>query len=76
MSSNLETQTELVRFTPIAFSLEELSKLWSFLLKIDYVLSTAYVASVVLIEADDATAAAAAARFSSAGWRHSRCGNR
>ena len=53
-SSNLHTQAELIRFTPITFSLEELSKLWSFLLKIDYVLSTAYVASVVLIETDDA----------------------
>ena len=53
-ASNLDTQAELVRFTPITFSLEELSKLWSFLLKIDYVLSTAYVASVVLIETDDA----------------------
>jgi hypothetical protein len=52
--ANLAGQPELVRFTPIAFSLEELSKLWSFLLKIDYVLSTAYVASVVLIETDDA----------------------
>jgi hypothetical protein len=52
-TSNLDTQSELVRFTPIAFTLEELSKLWSFLLKVDYVLSTAYVASVVLIEEDD-----------------------
>jgi hypothetical protein len=52
--SNLDTQAELVRFTPTTFSLEELSKLWSFLLKIDYVLSMAYVASVVLIETDDA----------------------
>jgi hypothetical protein len=51
--SNLQNQTQLVRFTPISFSLEELSKLWSFLLKVDYVLSAAYVASVVLIEADD-----------------------
>jgi hypothetical protein len=50
--SNLGTQTELIRFTPIAFTLEELSKLWSFLLKVDYVLSTAYVASVVLLEDD------------------------
>jgi hypothetical protein len=50
--SNLDTQTELIRFTPIAFTLEELSKLWSFLLKVDYVLSTAYVASVVLLEDD------------------------
>jgi hypothetical protein len=52
-ASNLDTQTELIRLTPIAFTLEELSKLWSFLLKVDYVLSTAYVASVVLIEEDD-----------------------
>jgi Pvc16 N-terminal domain/IPT/TIG domain len=50
--STLSTQTEQIRFTPIAFTLEELSKLWSFLLKVDYVLSTAYVASVVLIEDD------------------------
>lgn len=57
--SNLDQQTEVVRFTPINFSLEELSKLWSFLLKIDYVLSTAYVASVVLIETDDPTPAPA-----------------
>jgi Pvc16 N-terminal domain len=55
VDSNLANQPELVRFTPVAFSLEELSKLWSFLFKIDYVLSTAYVASVVLIETDDAT---------------------
>jgi hypothetical protein len=55
--SNLDQQPELVRFVPINFSLEELSKLWSFLLKIDYVLSTAYMASVVLIETDDATPA-------------------
>jgi hypothetical protein len=52
-TSNLDAQAELVRVTPIVFSLEELSKLWSFLLKVDYVLSTAYVASVVLIETDD-----------------------
>jgi hypothetical protein len=50
--STLSTQIEQIRFTPIAFTLEELSKLWSFLLKVDYVLSTAYVASVVLIEDD------------------------
>jgi hypothetical protein len=52
--ADLDRQSELVRFVPINFSLEELSKLWSFLLKIDYVLSTAYMASVVLIETDDA----------------------
>jgi hypothetical protein len=52
-ASNLDLQSQLVRFTPISFSLEEMSKLWSFLLKVDYVLSAAYIASVVLIEADD-----------------------
>lgn len=51
--ANLDQQPEAVRFTPVNFSLEELSKLWSFLLKTDYVLSIAYVASVVLIETDD-----------------------
>jgi hypothetical protein len=55
LSSGLETQSELIRFTPVSFSLEEMSKLWSFLLKVDYVLSAAYLASVVLIEADDVT---------------------
>lgn len=52
--ADLDQQIELVRFTPVILSLEELSKLWSFLLKTRYVLSAAYVASVVLIETDDA----------------------
>jgi Pvc16 N-terminal domain len=51
--ADLASQRELVRVTPINFTLEELSKLWSFLLKIDYVLSVAYQASVVLIGTDD-----------------------
>ena len=53
LSADLAGQPELVRVTPINFTLEELSKLWSFLLKIDYVLSVAYQASVVLIDTDD-----------------------
>jgi hypothetical protein len=48
--ADLSTQSERVRFRPVSFSLEELSKLWSFMLKTDYVLSAAYVASVVLID--------------------------
>jgi hypothetical protein len=48
--ADLADQAERVRFRPVSFSLEELSKLWSFLLKVDYVLSIAYVASVVLID--------------------------
>lgn len=52
-ASRLSQQIDLVRFTPINFSLEEMSKLWSVFLKSDYVLSVAYVAGVVLIETDD-----------------------
>ena len=52
-TADLAEQPELVRVTPINLTLEELSKLWSFLLKIDYVLSVAYQASVVLINTDD-----------------------
>jgi hypothetical protein len=51
--SHLSDQVDLVRFTPINFSLEEMSKLWSVFLKTDYVLSVAYMATVVLIETDD-----------------------
>jgi hypothetical protein len=51
--SDLADQVELVRFTPINFSLEEMSKLWSVFLKTDYVLSLAYMASAVLIETDE-----------------------
>jgi hypothetical protein len=39
-----------VRFTPLTISLEELSRLWSVLLQVQYVLSVAYKASVVLVE--------------------------
>jgi hypothetical protein len=52
-ASDLAAQVEMVRFTPVNFSLEEMSKLWSVFLKTDYVLSAAYVASVVLIETDE-----------------------
>jgi Pvc16 N-terminal domain len=53
--SGLAVQSQLIRFTPVTYTLEELSKLWSFLLKVDYVLSAAYVASVLLIQTDDPT---------------------
>jgi hypothetical protein len=48
--SDLAEQPELVRFTPLPLSLEELSRLWSVMLQTQYVLSVAYRASVVLIE--------------------------
>lgn len=57
--ADLSGQSERVRFRPVSFSLEELSKLWSFLLKTDYVLSAAYLASVVLIDAPEPVAAPA-----------------
>ena len=47
-TADLDQQSDLVRFVPINFSLEELSKLWSFLLKIDYVLSAASVTTARL----------------------------
>ncbi len=51
--SGLESQVERVRFTPTALSLEEFSKLWSAFFQVEYSLSAAYQASVVLIESDD-----------------------
>jgi hypothetical protein len=56
--SNLADEVELVRFTPAALSLEELSKLWSVFFQIPYTLSVAYQASVVLIESEDTPRAA------------------
>jgi hypothetical protein len=43
---------ERVALTPTALTLEELSKLWSTLFRVPYVLSIAYRASVVLIESE------------------------
>jgi len=49
--TDLNEQVERVSFTPLALNLEELSKLWSTLFGVPYVLSVAYEASVVLVEA-------------------------
>jgi hypothetical protein len=49
-ASDLAEQPELVRFTPLTMSLEEVSRLWSVMLQVQYVLSVAYKASVVLVE--------------------------
>jgi uncharacterized protein DUF4255 len=56
--SNLADEIELVRFTPLTFSLEELSKFWSITFQTPYRLSTGYEASVVLVESEDSTHAA------------------
>ncbi len=51
-NSDLPNQVERIRFTPTALSLEEFSKLWSAFFQVEYSLSVAYQASVVLIESD------------------------
>jgi hypothetical protein len=52
-ASNLADQVELVKFSPLHLSLEELSKIWSIFFQIPYSLSVAYQGSVVLIQSDD-----------------------
>ena len=54
-NSDLANEIERVKFTPIAYSLEELSKLWSVFFNTTYSLSIAYSASVVFVEAVQAT---------------------
>ncbi|HKV40516.1 MAG TPA: DUF4255 domain-containing protein [Blastocatellia bacterium] len=51
--SDLADSVELVKFTQLPLSLEELSKLWSVFYQIPYMLSLAFQASVVLIETGD-----------------------
>ncbi len=50
--SDLAEQVELVKFSPLALNLEELSKMWSVLFQVPYALSIAYQGSVVLLEAE------------------------
>lgn len=51
-ASDLADEVELVKFTPLPLSLEELSKLWSILLQTPYALSVTYQGTVVLIESE------------------------
>jgi hypothetical protein len=51
--TDLNQAPDPVRFTPTALTFEEMSKLWGIFYQIPYVLSVAYVASVVLIDAPD-----------------------
>ncbi len=53
IGSGLDNQLDRVRFTPTALTLEEFTKLWSAFFQVEYSLSVAYQASVVLIESDD-----------------------
>ncbi len=50
--SGLDQQIEQVKFTPTALSIDEFSKLWSAFFQVEYSLSIAYQASVVLMESD------------------------
>lgn len=61
-SSDLADAVDLIRFTPLSMSLEELSRLWSVFLQVRYVLSVTYQAAVVLIEPQLAPRAALPAR--------------
>ncbi len=52
-SSNLADQIDVVRVRPANMTLDETNKLWMTFPNVDYVLSVAYIAGVVLIESDD-----------------------
>jgi len=49
-ASDLADQVDLIRFTPINLTFDELSRLWSIFLQTHYVLSTTFKASTVLLE--------------------------
>jgi hypothetical protein len=52
-TSDLADAIETIKFTPMALSLEELSKLWSVFFQTPYTLSVAYQGTVVLIESEE-----------------------
>ncbi|MCU1228686.1 MAG: hypothetical protein JWO97_1570 [Acidobacteria bacterium] len=52
--SDLTSSPESVKFTPVALSLDELSKLWSAFFQSKYALSAAYLASVIFVEGEEA----------------------
>ena len=56
--SNLGEAPEQVKFTPLALSLEEMSKLWSVFFQAPYALSVAYQGTVLLIESEETATAA------------------
>ena len=71
--ADLDTETELVRFVPLNFGLEELSQLWTGIFqKSEYALSVAYRASVVLLTADERPAPALPVRGLASAWRPGR----
>lgn len=56
--SNLGEAPEQIKFTPLALSLEEMSKLWSVFFQAPYALSVAYQGTVLLIESEETAMAA------------------
>ncbi|MEL7046256.1 MAG: DUF4255 domain-containing protein, partial [Pseudomonadota bacterium] len=67
LGSNLGNDVERVKFTQLPLSLEELSKLWSVLFQTPYSLSVAYMATVVLLEAEQSAQRALPVRVRSIG---------
>jgi Pvc16 N-terminal domain len=55
LSSNLALQDDPVTFTPLALTLDDLSKIWSSLFQAPYALSVAYRAGTVLIDREEAS---------------------
>lgn len=51
-ASTLHLDAERIRLTPAPLTLDELSKLWSVFFQVPYLLSVAFEASVVLLEAE------------------------
>jgi hypothetical protein len=49
-TADLADEIDLVRVSPLALNLEELSKLWSVFFQVPYTLSVAYQASIVFLE--------------------------
>jgi hypothetical protein len=62
-ASDLDGDIDLVRFTPLSLSLEELSKLWSVFFQVPYALSVAYQASVLFIEGKETAQSALPVRL-------------
>lgn len=60
-------QDEKIRLSPVQFSLEELSKMWSVFFQIPYMLSVAYKVSVVILESEESFQTALPVRAPSSG---------
>lgn len=52
-ASDLGDQVELIKFLPLTYTTDELSRVWSVFFQVPYVLSLGYQASIVLIESED-----------------------